>query len=137
MHRKSARTLASLFESSRAVARAATMEEALEVVTRCAGEVFGVSECVAYELDPDNDALIARAMWERTPSGWDKLGVPTPLAEDPMSRGVLKSGHAYLGRLSDPQLDPVSRADLEKWGEKSCLTVSMLSVDGPTGLLNL
>ena len=48
-----ARRLASLFESSRAVAGAATMEEALAVVARCAGEVFGVSECVAYEHDPD------------------------------------------------------------------------------------
>ena len=39
--------------------------------------------------------------------------------------------------LPDPRLDPVSRADLEKWGEQSCLTVPMQSVDGPMGLLNL
>ncbi len=132
-----ARRLASLFESSRAVAGAATMEEALAVVARCAGEVFGVSECVAYEHDPDHDALVARAMWERTPSGWDRLGEPSFLAEDPMSRGVLESGQPFLGLLSDPRLDPVSRADLEQWGEQSCLTVPMQSVDGPMGLLNL
>ena len=132
-----ARRLASLFESSRAVASAATMEEALAVVTRCAGEVFGVSECVAYEHDPHLDAVVARAMWERTPSGWDRLGEPSLLAEDPMSRGVLESGRPFLGLLSDPRLDPVSRADLEKWGEQSCLTVPMQSVDGPMGLLNL
>jgi diguanylate cyclase (GGDEF)-like protein len=132
-----ARRLASLFESSRAVAGASTMEEALAVVARCAGEVFGVSECVAYEHDPDRDAVIARAMWERTPSGWDRLGEPSQLAEDPMSRKVLESGQPFLGLLSDPHLDPVSRADLEKWGEQSCLTVPMLSVDGPMGLLNL
>ena len=132
-----ARRLASLFESSRAVAGAATMEEALAVVARCAGEVFGVSECVAYEHDPDHDAVVARAMWERTPSGWDRLGEPSLLAEDPISRGVLESGQPFLGLLSDPRLDPASRADLEKWGEQSCLTVPMQSVDGPMGLLNL
>ena len=132
-----ARRLASLFESSRAVASVASMEEALAVVTRCAGELFGVSGCAAYEHDRDHDAVIARAMWERTPSGWDELGEPSPLAEDPMSRTVLESGQAFLGLLSDPQLDPVSRADLAKWGEKSCLTVPMRSVDGPMGLLNL
>ncbi len=139
MHAQAARArrLASLFESSRAVASAATMEEALAVVARCAGEVFGVSECVAYEHDPDRDVVIARAMWERTPSGWDRLGEPSQLAEDPMSRGVLESGKPYLGLLSDPLLDPVSRADLEKWREQSCLTVPMQSVDGPMGLLNL
>ena len=76
-------------------------------------------------------------MWEKTPSGWDRLGEPSPLAEDPMSRGVLESGQSFLGHLSDPQLDPVSRADLERWGEKSCLTVPMQSSDGPMGLLNL
>jgi GAF domain-containing protein len=113
------------------------MEEALAVVARCAGEVFGVSECVAYEHDPDLDAVVARAMWERTPSGWDRLGEPLLLAEDPMSRRVLESGRPFLGLLSDPRLDPVSRADLEKWGEQSCLTVPMQSVDGPMGLLNL
>ncbi len=132
-----ARRLASLFESSRAVASAATMEEALAVVARCAGEVFEVSECVAYEHDPDHDAVFARALWERTPSGWDRLGEPSQLAEDPMSRGVLESGEPFLGLLSDPRLDPVSRADLERWGEQSCLTVPMQSVDGPMGLLNL
>jgi diguanylate cyclase (GGDEF)-like protein len=137
MQEERARRLASLFESSRAVASAASMEEALAVVTRCAGEVFGVSECVAYEHDPEHDAVVARAMWERTPSGWDRLGEPSPLAEDPMSRAVLESGQPFLGLLSDPQLDPVSRADLEQWGEKSCLTIPMQSSDGPTGLLNL
>ena len=40
------RRLASLHESSRAVAGAASLEEALAVVTRCAGEALGVSECV-------------------------------------------------------------------------------------------
>jgi diguanylate cyclase (GGDEF)-like protein len=54
-----------------------------------------------------------------------------------MSSTVLESGRPFLGRLSDPQLDPVSRADLEKWGEKSCLTVPMQSIAGPMGLLNL
>ena len=40
------RRLASLHESSRAVAGAASLEEALAVITRCAGEALGVSECV-------------------------------------------------------------------------------------------
>jgi diguanylate cyclase (GGDEF)-like protein/putative nucleotidyltransferase with HDIG domain len=130
-----ARRLASLFESSRAVARAASMEEALEVVTRCAGEVFGVSECVAYEYDPDCDTIVARAMWEKTPRGWDRLWEPVPLAEEPMSRAVLESGRPLLGHGSDRQLDSASRADSDAWDEKSCLTVPMKSSDGPMGLL--
>ena len=68
-----ARTLASLLESSKAVVSARSLEEALEVVTRSAGEVLGVSACVVYEREQDLDAIVARAKWEKTPTGWNHL----------------------------------------------------------------
>jgi diguanylate cyclase (GGDEF)-like protein len=129
------RRLASLDESSRAVAGAASLEEALAVVTRCAGEALGVSECVAYEHDLELEAIVMRARWERTPSGRDRSEEPLPLAEDPMGHTVLGSGRSQLERLSDPRLDPAIRADLDAQGEKSRLTVPMPSPDGPVGLL--
>ena len=129
------RRLASLHESSRAVAGAASLEEALAVVTRCAGEALGVSECVAYEHDAELEAIVMRARWERTPGGRDRSGEPLPLAEDPMGHTVLESGRSLLERLSDPELDPAIRADLDSRGEKSRLTVPMPSADGPVGLL--
>ena len=132
---ESERRLASLHESSRAVADAGSLEEALAVVTRCAGEALGVSECVAYEHDAELDAVVMRARWERTPGGRDRSAEPLPLAEDPMGRSVLESGRSLLERLSDPKLDPAIRADLDSRGEKSRLTVPMPSTDGPVGLL--
>ena len=131
----SERRLASLHESSRGIAGAASLEEALAVVTRCAGEALGVSECVAYERDAEFDALVMRARWERTPGGRDRSEEPVPLAEDPRGRAVMESGRSLLERLSDPQLDPAIRADLDTRGEKSRLTVPMPSTDGPVGLL--
>ena len=129
------RRLASLHESSRAVAGAASLEEALAVITRCAGEALGVSECVAYEHEPELDAIVMRARWERTPGGRDRPAEPLPLAEDPTGRSVLESGHLLLERPSDPKLDPAVLADLDSRGEKSRLTVPMPSADGPVGLL--
>ena len=129
------RRLASLHESSRAVAGAASLEEALAVVTRCAGEALGVSECVAYEHDTELEAIVIRARWERTPGGRDRSGEPLPLAEGPMGHTVLESGLTLLERLSDPELDPAVRADLDGRGEKRRLTVPMPSADGPVGLL--
>lgn len=132
-----ARRLASLLESSRAVASAKSTEEALTVVTRRAVELFDLTSCVAYEFDGERDAIVARAMWERTPGDWDKLGEALPLAACPTEREQLSSGGTLLECLSDPELDPVSRATMEQWGEKSRLTVPMQSVDGPMGLLTL
>jgi len=129
------RRLASLDESSRGVAGAASLEEALAVVTRCAGEALGVSECVAYERDADFNAIVMRATWERTPDGRDRSGEPLPLAGGPMAHTVLESGRPLLEHLSDPKLDPATRADLDSRGEKSRLTVPMPSADGPVGLL--
>jgi diguanylate cyclase (GGDEF)-like protein len=129
------RRLASMHESSSAVAGAASLEEALAVVTRCAGEALGVSECVAYEHDAEPDVIVMRARWERTPSGRDRSLEPIPLAEDPMGHTVLESGSSLLERLSDPTLDPAIRADMDSRGEKSRLTVPMPSADGPVGLL--
>ncbi len=129
-----ARRLASLLESSRAIASAGGMEEALAIVTRSAVELFDVSGGIAYEYDAERDAIAARAMWERTPSGWDRLGEFLPL-ESSVERKLLDSGGVLLERLSDPDLDAYSRATMEKWGEKSCLTVPMPSADGVLGLL--
>jgi diguanylate cyclase (GGDEF)-like protein len=132
---ESERRLASLHESSRAVAGAASLEDALAVVTRCAGEALGVSECVAFEHDAELDAIVMRARWERTPGGRDRSGEPLPLAESPMGHSVLESGRSLFECLSDPKLDPAIRADLDSRGEKSRLTVPMPSTDGPVGLL--
>ena len=132
-----ARTLASLLESSKAVVSARSLEEALEVVTRSAGEVLGVSACVVYEREQDLDAIVARAQWEKTPTGRNHLGEPLPLVEDPMSRATLESGRPLLERVSDPGIHPAGRAKLERLGERSCLTIPMLSVDGPMGLLTI
>jgi diguanylate cyclase (GGDEF)-like protein len=124
-----------LHESSRGIADAASLEEALAVVTRCAGEALGVSECVAYEHDAELDAVVMRARWERVLGGRVRSEEPLPLADGPLAHAVLDSGRPLLELLSDPDLDPAVRADLDGWGEKSRLTVPMPSTDGPVGLL--
>ena len=128
------RRLASLDESSRAVAGAASLEEALSVVTRCGGEALGVSGCVAYEYDPEVEAVVVTARWERAPGSRDLPGEFVPLAES-VCRTVLESGRALLESVSDAGLDPAVRTGLESRGEKRRLVVPMPSKDGPVGLL--
>jgi diguanylate cyclase (GGDEF)-like protein/putative nucleotidyltransferase with HDIG domain len=135
--RLQARRLASLLESSRAVASAQSTEDALTVVTRRVGELFDVTRCVAYEFDEDLDAIVARAVWDPAPGDESRPDEPLALADHPVARDLLASGGLRTECASDPQLDPASRAAMELWGEKSRLTVPMQSIDGPMGLLTL
>jgi diguanylate cyclase (GGDEF)-like protein len=127
--------LASLLDVSRTVASADTLEEALAKVTRCGADILGVSECLAYEYLEEIDAIIPRALWEATASGWDRLGDVMPLSDYHPEADVLASGEPLLENISDPLLDPASRARMSQWNEKSCLTIPMPSADGPMGLL--
>ncbi len=113
------------------------MEEALEIVTRGAVELFELTSGIAYEYDSELDVIVARAMWERTRSGWNELGEPRSPAEGSVERGLLSLGGVRLERLSEPGLSPVSRAAMEQEGEKTRLTVSMRSADGQIGPLSL
>ena len=131
------RRLASLLESSRAVAAAKSSDDALSVVTRKAGELFDLTGCIAYEFDREHDTLVARALWETAHSAGRRVGEAVTLADDPAERDLLMSGGVRLECASDPELDPASRAVMELWRAKSCLTVVMQSVDGPMGLLTL
>jgi diguanylate cyclase (GGDEF)-like protein len=135
--REQASRLASMLESSRAVTSADSLEDALAIVTRGAAEVLAVCECVAYEYMCEVDAIIPRAMWERSPTGWDRLGEVMPLSDHHAERQVLVSGTPLLESISDPDLDPASRASLIAWKGKTCLTVPMRSAEGSMGLLAL
>jgi diguanylate cyclase (GGDEF)-like protein/putative nucleotidyltransferase with HDIG domain len=127
--------LASMLESSQAVAGADTLEEALSIVSHRAAGALAVHQCVAYEHMQEIDAIIARAMWERAPTGWDRLDEVIPLSGYSAERKVLAGDPPLLENLSDPDLAPVSKANMQAWGEMSCLTVPMRSAEGPQGLL--
>jgi diguanylate cyclase (GGDEF)-like protein len=127
--------LASMLESSRAVTSADELEDALVIVARRAAAALAVSECVAYEYMHEIDAIVPRAMWEKHPTGWDRLGEVMPLADYVAERTVLAQGIPLLENVSDPGLDVKSRETMIAWNERSCLTVPMRSADGPMGLL--
>ena len=127
--------LVSMLESSQAVTSADDLEQALGILTDRAAEVIRASECIAYEYMRDIDAIVPRAMWEKEPTGWNRLGSPLPLSQHPVERRLLATGTPLLETISDPGLDPVSRQIMIEWGEKSCLSIPMRSAEGPMGLL--
>jgi excisionase family DNA binding protein len=129
--------LRSLLDASRAVATAPTLEEALRMVAQFAAEALGSPECVILEYDSSRDAIIPRALYESAPTGWDRLGELLPLDEYPLERRILESGESLEERLSDTDLAPASRAALEAWGDKMCLSVPLRVRGASKGILEV
>ena len=127
--------LASLLESSRAVATTACLEDALAIVAQRACEALGSPQIVIYEHDVDANATVALALFESEPTGWEGLGRRFSLEDWPVDRRILRDGKALVEHISDPRLDPASRAAMVAWGEKTMLTVPLRFGDESVGLL--
>ena len=129
--------LALLFECGRAVASASGFEEALDIVARRAAAALGSPECSVREYDANMDAVIPRVYYETVPTGWDKIGVPFPLADRPYERSVIAGGRPRHEFVSDPELDTGMRDALREWGNSMCLRIPIRYADEPMGLLVL
>ena len=110
-------------EVSRAFTGAEDPQSALELIARRVAEAVHVPECLIYEHDASLDILISRACYEVEPSGWDGLGRVFLLSDQPVERALLEKGEPLEERLADPLVDPDTRAALEEWGQKSCLSI--------------
>ena len=123
-------TPASFLETSRAAVETINLEEALRIIAWRGAEALQVQGCIVYEYKPSMECIIPRAIFERSASGLEKLGVPVPLSECPMKKTALETGEPVLERISGSDLHPVShpvsRDCPQKWGKKTCLTIPLL-----------
>ena len=127
--------LTALLESSRAVATAARLEDALTILARRVCEMLGSPQIIVYEYLRDRDAIVARAAYETEPSGWDRIGEALPLDDWPHDRQLLEEGGISVEHLSDPGLDPATRASMEHWGNTTTLAVPVRFGDEPVGIM--
>jgi GAF domain-containing protein len=129
------RRLDSLLDASRAMSSSLVVDEVLAALARKAAGALQANDCVIFVYDPASDTLTARAFFENQISTYDSLGIPFPLATYPLGRESLASDRAFVELLSDPAIDPESRASMEEWGELSCLTVPLRFRGEPMGIL--
>ena len=127
--------LMTLADASQAAAESESLEEALKTIASRAAETLRVPECIIWEYDPGSDTIIPRAHFEQTPSDWDGIGKPLPLALHQPEKRVIESGMPLFEAISDPDLDPVSREVMEKWGIKSGLSIPLLAGGERLGLM--
>ena len=93
------RHLASLLESSRAMSSTVVLEEVLDLVARKAGEALESDECVIWEYDKENDALVFRSFFSRDTGGpgQELVGSISSLDEYPGDRKLLEERSSRRG----------------------------------------
>ena len=128
--------LATLLESSRAVATSLVLDEVLRKVVDATITTFRLDSCVIWEYDAACDALVERCGVDLD-TDYQPSGEVWPLKERPTEAAILHGREPVVETISDPNLDPLSRASMEKWGEKTCLSVPLWIGDEARGLLIL
>jgi len=132
------RRLASLLESARAMSSTFELEKVLDLVARQAAETLDSDQCLIYEYDADNDAIVYRSLYEREPEpSEDALGTVYALDDYPEDRELLRRGEILVESISDPDLAPGSRASMIAWGEKTSLNAPLIFNDERVGILCL
>jgi diguanylate cyclase (GGDEF)-like protein len=125
-----------LFSASRMLTSSLVRDDVLALVTERAAETLQSPRCDLYEYDSAADTLTLRGYFEEVPTGlYANVGEPEPLDERPGDRLILEGGEVMVQALSDPALDPATRAEMEEWGEKTCLNVPLVVKGEPLGIL--
>ena len=114
----------SLLHAGQSMTSSLVLQDVLDAVAREVVDTFGARYCVIWEYAEDEEMLIQRAGYGAGDafSPGDDLVL---LAERPKEREILFSAEPVLETVSDPQLDRQSRESMERWGEKTCLSLPL------------
>lgn len=124
---------------SLAIAASPGLEEMLSILARRVAEALDVWECDIYEYRPETDSLVATALWARETATGDRewLGVVHPLADRPSYRRMIVERTVREHQLDDPDVLAEDREIMERWGERSVLSIPLVFQDEVIGALTL
>ena len=114
-------------------------EQELTSIAEHLARTLDVWECDLYEWDAERGALTPTAFWAResTQADYDWLGTVYTLEENHAVKAIVEGSDAYEEQLDDPGMSAADRALMEKWGEKSALTMPLVYQDEIVGCLTL
>ena len=124
----------SLLHAGRSITSSLVLQDVLDAVAREVVHTFGASYCVIWEYAQNEDALLERAGFG-VEDGFTVDDGVLLLEERPREREILFSREPVLETLSDPALDAQSRASMEEWGEKTCLSLPLRFGEMTLGVL--
>jgi diguanylate cyclase (GGDEF)-like protein len=132
------RGLSGLLESTRAISSAVGLEDVLATVARTAATALQSTRCEIYEIDVEADAIVFLA--EHTPGDAYAGEAIAPgqkfsLDDLPGDRAILQGGRPVVESASDTEVHPATREYMQRWGEKTYLSVPLVFADEVLGLL--
>ena len=125
----------SLLHAGRSITSSLVLQEVLDAVAHEVVDALGCDYCVMWEYDETEDALVQCAGYSADPAFSVEQGYSIRLSERPRERRILTSHEPVLETISDPELDAQSRASMEEWGEKTCLSLPLRFGASPLGVL--
>ena len=125
--------LASLLDASRAITSTVLLDRVLPIVAEKTCNSIDAGECVIWEYRKDEDLLVECTYFSSvgtsyTPS--DRVS----LRDNETRRSILEWG-VVQEHLSAADLPPAIRSLMERWGEKTRLSVPLVFEGEPIGLL--
>ena len=126
-----------LLDSSRSITSSIDYDEVLNLITCTAAETFDVQNCLIYECDMVRGILIARADHYRgqaTPHDAVLTGKTSPLRDNPVME-YFNQHEVIEQHADDPDLNPKTKAEMDRYSNKSLLCVPLWFEDQPLGLL--
>ena len=129
--------LTALLDVGRAITAVGSPDDLLPAIASVVAEALGSPECIIYDYDANADALTAKALFQRKPTGYEHLGKPFPLSDSISDQTLLEGRAITVETISGAELDPEVRASMQKWDEKTCVNVPLYFGDEPLGILVL
>ena len=124
----------SLLHAGQSMTSSLVLQDVLDSVAREVVDTFDAHYCVIWEYVEDRDMLVERAGFGVD----DDYSVDDDfilLDERPKEREILFSPVPVVETVSDPLLDAESRESMERWGEKTCLSLPLRFGGATLGVL--
>jgi HD-GYP domain-containing protein (c-di-GMP phosphodiesterase class II) len=136
-----ARHFAALLDAGRAITSTICLEDVLALVAENVAETLQSSVALIYEYDPVDDSISLRSYFARPGEGHPDfdpdIGRSYNLADYPSDRLMLAGGRPVVQSVSDPSLAADVRDSMERWSEKTALTVPLVFNNEPLGFMEL
>jgi diguanylate cyclase (GGDEF)-like protein len=133
------RHLKAIIDATRAVSNSVDLDEVLAIVARTTADALGAEQCQIQEFNAAANTVTPIVFWQRHDErpAPDSLHRTYSLDAEPDERALLESRKVTQQLYSDPELSPITKASMEKYGDLSYLNLPLVSGDQSFGAMVL